>query len=205
MLERAGGRIGDSAQSRRPPLGLPPALRNRLAGLVLRSLHDAGARRILEALAARRAAGWITSGDREYAAVVGERARRAAAAVATRPVARPAERLCEALADAAALFDAGLYFEAHELLEPYWMAAAGAERDVLQGLIQIAVGYEHLANGNARGSRRLLGEGVAKIAARGIGGLDLAAFAESVRAMIAPVAGGFDWRRIPRFPTREGP
>ena len=53
-----------------------------------------------------------------------------------------------ALGQAALLFDGRLYFEVHELLEPYWLRAAGRERETLQGLIQVAVGFHHLSNGN---------------------------------------------------------
>ena len=61
------------------------------------------------------------------------------------------------------LFDAGLHFEVHEVLEPHWAAAQGDARETLQGLIQIAVGYQHLANGNHAGARSLLVEGSGRL------------------------------------------
>jgi predicted metal-dependent hydrolase len=36
------------------------------------------------------------------------------------------------------LFNAGCYWEAHEVWEPLWLAATGAEREALRGLIQAA-------------------------------------------------------------------
>lgn len=64
---------------------------------------------------------------------------------------------------AAALFNAGLYFEVHELLEPLWVAAEGDLRIFLQGLIQVAVGLHHRATGNPRGAVSLLRDGNVKL------------------------------------------
>ncbi len=195
------------ASPRRPPVTLPLTLRNRLAALILEALHDPVARRTLEALADRRAPvppDWIGPADREYVGAFRDRVERAAAAVAIRTIASGRRSLREALADAAALFDAALYLEVHELLEPRWIEAAVGERDVLQGLIQIAVGYQHLANGNVRGARALLDEGSAKIESRRLGALDLIPFALAVRATIARMGDGeFDWSLVPRFPRGE--
>jgi len=41
---------------------------------------------------------------------------------------------------AARLYEAALYFEVHEWLEPHWVTACGPTRETLQGLIQTAVG-----------------------------------------------------------------
>jgi hypothetical protein len=68
---------------------------------------------------------------------------------------------------AASLADAGLFFEVHELLEPVWLRADGAERLGLQGLIQVAVGFHHAGHGNREGAVSLLAEGLAKLAAAG--------------------------------------
>ena len=54
------------------------------------------------------------------------------------------------------LFEKGLYFEVHEILEEIWMGEFGKERDFLQALIQIGVAYYHLSNYNQRGFRLLL-------------------------------------------------
>ncbi|MGH2722517.1 MAG: DUF309 domain-containing protein [Actinomycetota bacterium] len=50
------------------------------------------------------------------------------------------------------LFTAGDYFLAHETLEEHWVEAAEAERDFLQGLIQLSVGMLHAGRGNTRGA-----------------------------------------------------
>jgi hypothetical protein len=148
---------------------------------------------------------WVaTAGDAEAVAFC-ERVRRAATAVAAGPLADVATDLGAALRGAAALFDAGLYFEVHELLEPHWIAEQGSDRGILQGLIQIAVGYQHLANGNVKGARALLDEGSGKIQARSIQGLDLQRFALGVRTTLASVGtdASFDWAQVPPFP-RQG-
>jgi hypothetical protein len=48
----------------------------------------------------------------------------------------------------AILWRHGLYFEAHEILEPIWQASTGAEREGLQGLIQAAGAHVHQAAGH---------------------------------------------------------
>jgi predicted metal-dependent hydrolase len=60
------------------------------------------------------------------------------------------------LAEAQRLLDAGMPFHAHEILEGTWKAAPPAERDLWQGLAQLAVGYTHLLRGNAAGAATLL-------------------------------------------------
>jgi hypothetical protein len=175
-------------------------VRDRLAGTILAALHDAGARETLAGLARGEAAasGWLLPGEERLAEVVTERARMATAALAGRPLAPAPGSLAETLDAAAMLFDARLYFEVHELLEPSWQGAAGEPREALQGLIQVAVGYQHLANGNLDGGRALLVEGASRLVARRVATVDVEPFA---RAVLAAVAGGSPERAsVPRFP-----
>jgi uncharacterized protein len=60
------------------------------------------------------------------------------------------------LTEAQRLLDAGMPFHAHEILEGTWKAAPPAERDLWQGLAQLAVGYTHLLRGNPAGATTLL-------------------------------------------------
>lgn len=69
----------------------------------------------------------------------------------------------ESLAAAQRLIDAGRPFHAHEVLEASWKAAPPEERDLWQGLAQIAVGLTHRARGNPAGACALLLRGAAKI------------------------------------------
>jgi hypothetical protein len=66
--------------------------------------------------------------------------------------------------DAARLADdllrAGRPFHAHEVLEASWKTGPAGERDLWQGLAQIAVGLTHAQRGNARGAVALLSRGV---------------------------------------------
>jgi Domain of unknown function (DUF309) len=70
-----------------------------------------------------------------------------------------------ALTHGAALWNERLFFEVHEVLEAVWQRETGDRRQALQGLIQVAVAYHHLAHGNPRGARTLLREGRARLAA----------------------------------------
>jgi uncharacterized protein len=84
----------------------------------------------------------------------------------------------ESLAEAQRLLDAGRPFHAHEVLEGTWKAAPAAERDLWQGLAQLAVGLTHLARGNRTGAAALLRRGAARIAPYAAGppyGVDVAA------------------------------
>ncbi|MBI3989782.1 MAG: DUF309 domain-containing protein [candidate division NC10 bacterium] len=74
------------------------------------------------------------------------------------------EGVGRALKEAAALFNEGLYFEVHELLEACWMPEEDLlKKRFLQGLIQIAVAFHHLLNGNYEGAVSLLKEGAEKV------------------------------------------
>jgi Domain of unknown function (DUF309) len=145
----------------------------------------------------------------EHAADLRERSSRASRAIDGRPLDPPEATLESALDAAALLFDAGLYFEVHELLESYWLRTEGSDRIALQGLIQIAVGLEHLVNGNLKGAHALLASGCDKMDGRTLSGLDLDRFARDVRAFVTDgvALGGtslraFDRAAVPRFPCR---
>ena len=102
-----------------------------------------------------------------------------------------------ALRAAARLFDAGLFFEVHEVLEPLWMTASEPRREALQGLIQIAVGWQHLANGNVAGARSLLADGAARLHGRRLLGVDFDPFARAALDAAARLPDAVP----PPFPT----
>ena len=68
------------------------------------------------------------------------------------------------LEEAQRLLDEGLPFHAHEVLEGTWKAAPERERDLWQGLAQLAVGLTHLLRGNNAGASALLRRGRDRIA-----------------------------------------
>jgi predicted metal-dependent hydrolase len=61
------------------------------------------------------------------------------------------------------LIDEGKPFHAHEVLEARWHASPAAERDLWQGLAQLAVGLTHAMRGNATGAAALLRRGAERI------------------------------------------
>ena len=180
----------------------PLRARNHLAEVILAALEKPEAIRELAALAQDDAAPeWLEPEDRDCRPLIRQRAQAAAAALAARPSARMRSR-AEVLEAAAVLFDARLYFEVHELLEPAWREAGAGERQALQGLIQIAVGYQHLANGNFAGARALLDEGRQRLRGQALEGLDLDAFGEAVGRTL-PRIFQLDWQTVPVFPRKE--
>ncbi|HVE90678.1 MAG TPA: DUF309 domain-containing protein [Actinomycetota bacterium] len=62
------------------------------------------------------------------------------------------------------LFNSGAFFETHEEWEEVWRRASGPRREMLRGLIQVSVGYEHLKRGNCYGARSLLRQGARRLA-----------------------------------------
>ncbi len=96
----------------------------------------------------------------------------------------------EALAEAQRLLDADRPFHAHEVLEAAWKAAPEDERDLWQGLAQLAVACTHVRRGNARGASSLLTRAADRIAPyapapHGIDATGLAAHARDLSARIA--------------------
>ena len=109
--------------------------------------------------------------------------------------------------DAARLADellrAGRPFHAHEVLEASWKSGPAGERDLWQGLAQIAVGLTHAHRGNARGAVALLTRGTQRVRAYQAAspaassaassaqdrpyGIDLAAFLAASEALAARI------------------
>jgi predicted metal-dependent hydrolase len=61
----------------------------------------------------------------------------------------------ECLAEGVALFNAGHWYEAHEVWEEAWRRESGARRGLLQGLIQVAAGWLKHEEGRTEGARTL--------------------------------------------------
>lgn len=70
----------------------------------------------------------------------------------------------ETLREAQRLLDAGMPFHAHEVFEDAWKSGPESERDLWQGLAQLAVGLTHAARGNTAGGARLLRRGAERLA-----------------------------------------
>ncbi len=70
-----------------------------------------------------------------------------------------AEFFASDLASAIAQFNQQDFYACHDTLEAIWVEAPTDEKKFYQGLLQVAVAYYHLGNGNWRGAVVLLGEG----------------------------------------------
>jgi hypothetical protein len=97
----------------------------------------------------------------------------------------------EALDAGARAFDAGAYWEAHEIWETRWREERDeSERRLLQGLIQIAAAFHHLVvRGDGEAATRLFAKGLAKLEAVPPD-VDLAAFRAGVEACRSAAAAG---------------
>jgi hypothetical protein len=96
----------------------------------------------------------------------------------------------EALAVAQELINTDRPFHAHEVLEAAWKAAPADERDLWQGLAQLAVGLTHALRGNARGAASLLRRGTDRLAGypgTGPHGIDVAGLRLSCAELAARI------------------
>jgi hypothetical protein len=60
-------------------------------------------------------------------------------------------------------FNSGKFFECHDTLEEIWQGHRGPARDFFQGLIQLAVGFYHMSNGNLIGAESQISKGLEKL------------------------------------------
>lgn len=71
----------------------------------------------------------------------------------------------ETVLEAQRLFDEGMPFHAHEVMEAAWKAAGPETRELWRALAQYGAGLTHAQRGNARGAVSLLeraGDGIAR-------------------------------------------
>ncbi|WP_137992139.1 DUF309 domain-containing protein [Streptomyces vilmorinianum] len=99
----------------------------------------------------------------------------------------------QTLREAQRLLDAGMPFHAHEVFEDAWKTGPAGERDLWQGLAQLAVGLTHAARGNAAGGARLLLRGAARISGQPDSyGIDVGGLVRWARALAARADGVTD-------------
>jgi hypothetical protein len=67
----------------------------------------------------------------------------------------PARGCEEVVALARLLNQRGYYFEAHEVVEKFWLRCHCPEKRLLQAVIQTAIANMHLENGNLKGYSRM--------------------------------------------------
>jgi predicted metal-dependent hydrolase len=93
------------------------------------------------------------------------------------------------------LFNAGRFFECHEVWEELWKRSSGDERLFYQGLIQAAVAILHVERGNMRGAASIWAKARQKLEPLPSEhmGLALGEFRTSLQKFFASVSkGGFE-------------
>jgi hypothetical protein len=98
-------------------------------------------------------------------------------------------------------FNAGRFFEAHEVWEELWLAAAEPEKTFLQGLIQVTAAFHHHSRGNTQGRRSLLSAGLAKLAdcPEAFRGAAIGELRNDARAWADSLHHGKDSRKLPQI------
>jgi sugar phosphate isomerase/epimerase len=127
-------------------------------------------------------------------------------AVANGPSDTFPQRLPAGVLEGIRLFNAGEYYECHEVIEHEWHAERGEIRRLYQGILQIGVGLHHIRSGNQRGADLLLTDGLAKVSeflptALGLDTAGLVAGAQAcldeVRRVGPDGIAQFDWSLVP--------
>ena len=81
----------------------------------------------------------------------------------------------------------GSFFEAHEIMEAFWIGYRGDDREFYKGLIQAAAALHHAARGNAEGASRVARRARAYLApyAPRHGGIDVASILDRLQRSAA--------------------
>ncbi len=72
------------------------------------------------------------------------------------------EKKEQLFSDGLQAYEENNFFDAHELWEELWSEYYLADRTLIQGLIQLAVSFVHLGNGNLNGAKSLLNKSAEK-------------------------------------------
>jgi predicted metal-dependent hydrolase len=105
------------------------------------------------------------------------------------------------------LFNAGEFFECHEVLEDLWRPNRGEERFFLQALIHYAVAFHHHRQGNPVGARLQLEKGIRKLAGYlpQFQGIDTARLYREGQDALGKVLAGEPIRSFPRIVKLNSP
>jgi len=98
------------------------------------------------------------------------------------------------------LFNAGQWFEAHEVWEALWHTLDGDDKDFVQGLIQCAVALEHARRGNPRGALTMFDRARPRLARFGAWchAVPVRALVDAMDGFLAPLRGMDDALLAPR-------
>ena len=61
------------------------------------------------------------------------------------------------------LFNSCQWYKSHDVFEEIWHETGGSERQLLQGILQVAVAQVHLENSNLNGATILYGEALGRL------------------------------------------
>ena len=61
------------------------------------------------------------------------------------------------------LFNSCQWYKSHDVFEEIWHETGGAERQLIQGILQVAVAQVHLENSNINGATILYGEALGRL------------------------------------------
>tara|TARA_Y100001968_G_scaffold177062_1_gene162199 strand:+ start:102 stop:482 length:381 start_codon:yes stop_codon:yes gene_type:complete len=61
------------------------------------------------------------------------------------------------------LFNSCQWYKSHDVFEEIWHETGGPERQILQGILQVAVAQVHLENNNINGATILYGEALGRL------------------------------------------
>ncbi len=80
------------------------------------------------------------------------------------------------------LFNSRQWYKCHDVFEEIWHETAGQQRQILQGILQVAVAQVHLENGNINGATILYGEALGRLKRSQLDylGLDIEGFCKCI-------------------------
>jgi predicted metal-dependent hydrolase len=111
-------------------------------------------------------------------------------------------------------FNAGEWFDCHEIMEELWIGAPDGLRPFYQGILQVAVALHHWREGNHRGALSLCASGVLLLrqVEPSCQGVDVAALIEAVERLRGALetlgperAGELEPGLIPRIEVPRSP
>ena len=92
------------------------------------------------------------------------------------------------------LFNSCQWYKSHDVFEEIWHETGGPERQLLQGILQVAVAQVHLENSNLNGATILYGEALGRLKRFHLAnfGLDIEGLSNSVKRRLEFLQMGKD-------------
>ena len=92
------------------------------------------------------------------------------------------------------LFNSCQWYKSHDVFEEIWHETGGPERQLLQGILQVAVAQVHLENSNMNGATILYGEALGRLKRYQLTnlGLDIAGLCKCINKRLEFLQNGKD-------------